>query len=64
MNKSIDVLVSPTGDIQIDAIGFKGADCQQATRFLEEVLGTIVQKENKPEFYQRTRVAHQQRIGK
>ena len=64
MKKTIEVFVSPHGDIRIDALGFQGADCAQATRFLEEVLGAIVQQEKKPEFYQRTRVAHQQRIGK
>ncbi len=63
MKKQIEVIVSPTGDIQIDAVGFQGADCEQATRFLEEALGYTAQKQKKPEFYQATRRTNQQRIG-
>ena len=32
--RSIEVTVSTRGDILIDAVGFKGADCEKATRFL------------------------------
>ena len=28
MSRSIEVLVTPTGEIKIDAVGFKGADCE------------------------------------
>jgi hypothetical protein len=63
MTKTIEVIVSVSGEIQIDAVGFKGADCEQATRFLEEALGTVRQKQKKPEFHQRTKSKHQQRIG-
>jgi hypothetical protein len=31
--------LSPMGDISIDTIGFKGADCEKATAHLEEALG-------------------------
>ena len=41
MKRTIEVTVSPIGDILIDAIGFKGADCEKATRFLEEALGVV-----------------------
>jgi hypothetical protein len=30
-NRTIDIIVSPQGDISINAIGFKGADCEKAT---------------------------------
>jgi len=61
--KTIEIIVSPTGEIQIDAKGFKGADCEQATQFLEEALGVVGQKTRKPEFHQRNIRKHQQRIG-
>ncbi|HZR21451.1 MAG TPA: DUF2997 domain-containing protein [Verrucomicrobiae bacterium] len=32
-----------TGEIQIDAVGFKGPDCEQATKFLEEALGVVAE---------------------
>ena len=63
MKRTIEVTVSPKGDILIDAIGFKGADCEKATRFLEEALGTVAQKQRKPEYQQRSRTAQTQSLG-
>jgi hypothetical protein len=62
--KCIEVTVSPIGDIQIDAIGFKGSDCEKATKFLEEALGSVAQKQHKPEFQQQKQKTHHQRIGR
>jgi hypothetical protein len=64
MNRTIEVIVSPNGDIQIDAVGFTGPDCEQATKFLEAALGTVAQKQKKPEFHQQNRKTNQQRIGR
>lgn len=64
MSKTIEVVVSPTGDISIDAVGFKGADCDQATKFLEEALGTVAVKSKKPEYHQRQSTANQQKVGR
>jgi hypothetical protein len=61
--RSIEVTVSPIGDITIDAMGFKGADCEKATRFLEEALGVAGPKQKKPEYHQRGTTAHVQRLG-
>ena len=63
MSRSIEVLVSPTGEIKIDAVGFKGADCEQATKFLEAALGLICEKRRKPEYHQTRTAKHQQRLG-
>jgi hypothetical protein len=63
MNRTIEIIISPTGEIQIDAIGFKGADCDQATKFLEEALGAVGQKTKKPEYHQPARKIHQQKLG-
>lgn len=63
MKPTIEVVVSPTGDIVIEAIGFKGADCEAATRFLEEALGVLTAKTRKPEFHQATQKFHHQRLG-
>jgi hypothetical protein len=60
---TIEIIVGPSGEIQIDAVGFKGPDCEQATRFLEEALGVVAQKVKKPEYHQRSTRTHQQRIG-
>ena len=64
MNKrTIEIIINPQGQVQIDAVGFKGPDCELATRFLEEALGTIGTKTKKPEYHQQTRNIHQQRLG-
>jgi hypothetical protein len=63
MNRTIEIIVSPLGDISIDAVGFKGPDCEKATRFLEKALGVAGQKIKKPEYHQRGTTKSQQRIG-
>lgn len=63
MKRTIQITVASTGEIQIDAVGFKGADCEQATKFLEEALGTISAKQKKPEYHQSNRSKTQQRLG-
>ena len=52
MKPTIEVIVSPTGEIFIDAVGFKGADCEKATRFLEQALGIAKQRVRKPQYHQ------------
>jgi len=63
MKRSIEIIIQPTGEIAIEAVAFKGADCEQATRFLEEALGTVASRTKKPEYHQRSRVRTQQRLG-
>lgn len=61
--RSIEVTVQPSGEITIDAVGFTGADCEQATRYLEEALGVVGHKQKKPEYHQRRSATEQQRLG-
>ena len=61
--RTIEVTVEPTGGIIIEAVAFKGADCEQATAYLEEALGGVGSRTRKPEYHQRERVRHQQRLG-
>ena len=63
MNKTIEVIIGPSGELQIDAVGFKGPDCEQATKFLEQALGVVGQKRKKPEYHQQARKTNQQRLG-
>jgi hypothetical protein len=63
MQKTIEIIVSPTGDISIDAVGFKGADCEKATAYLEKALGVVAGKTKKPEYTQRTQAKSQQKVG-
>lgn len=52
MNRMITVIVNPAGEVQIDAIGFKGADCEKATAFLEQALGITQTRKRKADYYQ------------
>ena len=61
--KMITVIVSPAGEVQIDAIGFKGADCEKATAYLERALGTVNRKVKKPEYYSNAKTGNTQRVG-
>jgi hypothetical protein len=63
MKPTTEVIVSPTGEIQIDALGFKGADCERATRYLEEALGVVSDRVKKPEYHTRNTTRNQQRLG-
>ena len=48
----IKVVISPEGDVEIETSGFRGKACLDATAELEEALGTVGQREMKPEFRQ------------
>ena len=62
--KTIEVSVSPAGAISIEAEGYTGSSCEEATRFLEEALGLPGQRVRKGEFYRReTRNNNQQQLG-
>ena len=63
MKPHIEIIVSPMGDISIDALGFKGADCEKATRFMEEALGNVAIRNRKPEHRQRVSAQRQQKVG-
>jgi len=63
MKKAIEVTIRPDGAISIDAVGFKGADCEQATRFLEDALGVVTAEQQKPEYHQRRTATNQQKLG-
>ncbi len=63
MKKTIEVIVSSNGEIQIDAVGFKGADCEQATRFLEEALGLVSTRAKKSEYHASANPRNQQKLG-
>ena len=63
MKSTIEVVVSPTGDISIEAVGFKGADCERATKALEKSLGVVTGRAKKPEYYARNTTRNQQKLG-
>jgi len=51
--KMVRVVIAPDGEVSIEAIGFQGNACEQATHALEEALGTVEKRIHKPEYRQR-----------
>ena len=63
MKRQLDLIIHPSGALQIDAIGFSGPDCEKATAFLEQAIGAVSSKQRKPEFHHRALRKTTQRLG-
>ena len=63
MKRKLDLIIHPSGALQIDAIGFCGPDCEKATAFLEQALGEVSSKHRKPEFHRQALRKTTQRLG-
>lgn len=48
--RSIEILFRNDGTVQIDALGFKGADCSKATAAFERAIGDVTSVVRKPEY--------------
>jgi hypothetical protein len=48
----IEVTVSPTGEATVQTRGYAGADCLQASHFLEQSLGVVVKDTRTAEYHQ------------
>lgn len=57
MNLIIEVVISPTGETQLETRGFTGPDCREASRYLEQALGTKASERLTSGFYQIAPVA-------
>lgn len=51
--KEVVVTVTPDGRIEMEAVGFKGKSCVDATEWLEKLLGETKERKFRPEYYQR-----------
>lgn len=61
--KQIIITVSATGELEIEAVGFKGNACEKATAALEKALGAPKSRKKKPEYYASAAAGTQQAIG-
>ena len=48
----IEIIVSPTGQTDVQTKGFAGGECREASKFLEEALGQRVNETLTAEFHQ------------
>jgi len=62
--KTIEITVSPTGQTTVRTSGFHGASCRDASRLIEQALGTVAEERLTAEFYQTESVqeSQQQRL--
>ena len=51
-SRTIEVIVSPQGQTKIETSGFAGSSCHEASRFLEQALGTRGSEQLTAEYYQ------------
>jgi hypothetical protein len=52
MTRTIEIIVTPEGQTSAQTLGFTGASCREASRFIEEALGRDRTEKLTAEFYQ------------
>ncbi len=50
--KTIELVVSPKGDMVVQTKGFVGSTCREASQFLEQALGRRTTEQLTAEFHQ------------
>jgi hypothetical protein len=60
MDEKIIITVNADGTTKIEAEGFEGSSCNGATAPYEDALGSVIEREEKPEYYTTTRNTQQQ----
>jgi hypothetical protein len=63
LSKTIEIIVSPTGETRIETKGFQGASCQDASRLFEQALGAKTSESLTAEYYQKTPAAQEIQQG-
>ena len=50
--KTIEIVVTPTGQTQVQTKGFTGSECRAASEFIEQALGQRTSEQLTSEFHQ------------
>ena len=61
--KTIQITVSPEGDVSIKTTGFTGSSCKDATREIEHALGIAGRESLLPEYFQQAHAGDHIRQG-
>jgi len=56
LNKTIEIVISPTGETKVETKGFTGSECRDASRFVEVALGQKTAEQTTGEFFQSQQV--------
>jgi hypothetical protein len=52
LKKTIEITVSPTGEVQVQTKGFAGPACREASRFVDQALGAKTAETLTAEYHQ------------
>ena len=52
MNRTIEIIVDPMGRSTVQTKGFAGGECREASRFVEQALGTRTAETLTAEYHQ------------
>ena len=63
MPKQIIIVISETGETTVQTKGYTGPACKDASRFLEEALGTKTAEQLTPEYHQQAKTKNQTTQG-
>ncbi len=64
MIRKIQVRITPSGEITVEAHGFKGMGCEAATKAIEDALGKAGTRTRKPDFWRQSNAARNpQKLG-
>ena len=60
--KTINIIVSPSGETKVETNGFTGAECREASKFIEQALAKQTDTRTTPEFF-RVQATQQQQAS-
>jgi hypothetical protein len=52
LKREMKISIGPDGSVNIEVAGVPGGDCLDFTKFIEEELGEVTNREHTAEFYQ------------
>ena len=50
-SRTIEIIISPTGQTRLETRGFTGSECRQASQFIEHALGQRTSEQLTAEFH-------------
>jgi hypothetical protein len=62
--RSIEVVVSDKGETKVEAKNFEDNGCLKATKSVEEALGKVKKRTNKPEMVKQPELGEKVKIGR
>jgi len=52
LTRTIEIIVSPTGETRVQTKGFAGQSCREGSKFIEQALGQRIGQQLTAEFHQ------------